>query len=45
MKVNHVIVAIFYVVNMSVNTIRENKVLAKISEVTVIKRVTLEKFS
>ena len=35
MKVNHVIVAIFYVANMSFNAIRENKILAKISEFTV----------
>ena len=32
MKVNHVIVANFYVANMSLNAIRENKILAKISE-------------
>ena len=36
MKVNHVIVAIFYVANMSFNAIRENKILAKIFEFTVI---------
>ena len=35
MKVNHVIDAIFYVANMSFNDIRENKILAKISEFTV----------
>ena len=35
MKVNHVIVAICYVANMSFNTIREIKILAKISEFTV----------
>ena len=35
MKVNHVIVANFYVANMSFNTIREHKILAKISEFTV----------
>ena len=36
MKVNHVIVAIFYVANMSFNALCENKILAKISEFTVI---------
>ena len=35
MKVNHVIVANFYVTNKSFNTIRENRILAKISEFTV----------
>ena len=35
MKVNHVIVAKFYVANMSFNAIRENKILAKIPEFTV----------
>ena len=35
MKVNHVIVANFYVTNMSFNAICENKILAKISEFTV----------
>ena len=30
------IVAIFYVTNMSFNTIRENKILTKISEFTVV---------
>ena len=35
MKVNHVIVANFYVANMSFNAIRENKILAKIFEFTV----------
>ena len=30
MKVNHVIVANFYVANMSFNVIRENKILTKI---------------
>ena len=35
MKVNHAIVGIFYVANMSFNAIRENKILAKISEFTV----------
>ena len=35
MKVNHVIVANFNVANMSFNAIRENKILAKISEFTV----------
>ena len=39
MKVNHVIVANFYVTNMSFNAIRENKVLAKISKFTVKKKV------
>ena len=32
MKKNHVIIVIFYVANMSFNDIRENKILAKISE-------------
>ena len=36
MKVNHVIVANFYVANMSFNAILENKIIAKISEFTVI---------
>ena len=35
MKVNHVIVANFYVANMSFNAIRENKILAKTFEFTV----------
>ena len=35
MMVNHVIVANFYIANMSFNTIRENKILMKISELTV----------
>ena len=35
MKVTHVIVAICYDANMSFNTIRENNILAKISELTV----------
>ena len=35
MKVNCVIVANFYGANMSFNAIRENKMLAKISEFTV----------
>ena len=35
MKVNHVIVASFYVANMSFNAIRENTFLANISEFTV----------
>ena len=39
MKVNHAIVANFYVANMSFNTIRENKILAKISEFTVFARL------
>ena len=40
MKVNHVIVAIFfYVANMSFNAIRENRILAKISEFTVIQEI------
>ena len=34
MKVNHVIVANIYVSNMSFNAIRENKILANISEFT-----------
>ena len=36
MKVNCIVVAIFYVANMSFNAIRENKILAKISEFTVL---------
>ena len=35
MKVNHTIVANFYVANMSFNAIRENKILAKTCEFTV----------
>ena len=35
MKVNHVNGLNFYVANISVNTIRENKILTKISEFTV----------
>ena len=35
MAINHFIVANFCVANMSFNTIRENKILAKISEFTV----------
>ena len=35
MKVNHAIVANFDVANMSLNTIRENKIIAKISELKV----------
>ena len=35
MKVNHVIVANFYIADMSFNTIRDNKIAAKISEFTV----------
>ena len=35
MKVNHVMIGNFYVANMSFNAIRENKILAKISEFTV----------
>ena len=34
-EVNHVIVANFYIANMSFNTFRENKILANISEFTV----------
>ena len=34
-KVNHVLVANFIVANMYFNAIRENKILAKISEFTV----------
>ena len=36
MKVNHVIVANVHVANMSFNAIRENKILAKISEFTIV---------
>ena len=36
MKVYHVIVANFYVANMSLNAILENKIIAKISEFTVL---------
>ena len=39
MKANHVIVANFYVTNMSFNTIRENEILAKISEFIVLVRI------
>ena len=39
MKVNHVMIANFYVANMSFNAIRENKILAKISEFTVVRRL------
>ena len=35
-KVNHAIVTIFNVANTSFNAVRENKILAKISEFTVI---------
>ena len=35
MKVNHVIVANFYIADMSFNAIRDNKIAAKISEFTV----------
>ena len=35
MKLYHVIVANFYVANLSLNAIRENKILPKISEFTV----------
>ena len=35
MKVNYVIVANFYVANMSFNAILENTIIAKISEYTV----------
>ena len=35
MKVNHVIVADFYIANMYFNAVRKNKILAKISESTV----------
>ena len=34
--VSHALVAIFNVANMSFNAIRENKILAKISEFTVM---------
>ena len=37
MKVNHVKVENVYLANMSLNTIHENKILAKISEFTVLK--------
>ena len=36
-QVNHAFVAILTVTNMSFDTIRENKILAKISEFTVYK--------
>ena len=36
MKVNHVIVANFYVANMSFNTIPKNKIPAKTSKFTVL---------
>ena len=41
MKVNYVIVANFYVTNMSFNAIRENKIISKISEFTVVGHVGL----
>ena len=34
MKVNNVIIANFYIANVSFSAIRENKILAKISEFT-----------
>ena len=33
---SYIVVANFYVANMSINTIRENKILANISEYTVV---------
>ena len=41
MKVNHVMIANFYVANMSFNAIRENKILAKISEFTVTSNILM----
>ena len=41
MKVNHVIVANFNVANMTFNAIRENKILAKISEFTVVSTLSV----
>ena len=41
MKVNPIIVANFYVANMSVNAFRENKILAKISNSTVSDTVSI----
>ena len=35
MKVNHVIVANFYIANMSFTAISQNKILVKISEFTI----------
>ena len=43
MKVNHVIIANFYVANMYFNAIRENKILAKISEFTVCLQLLIER--
>ena len=42
MKVNHVIVAIFYIANMSFNAIHENKFLTKNSEFTVYENKLFE---
>ena len=39
-KVNHAFVAIFNVANTSFNAILENKILAKISEFSVLKTLT-----
>ena len=36
LQVNHALVVIFHVTNLSFNAIRENKILAKISEFTVL---------
>ena len=36
MKVTHVIVTNFHVANMSFNAISENKIIAKISKITVL---------
>ena len=41
MKVNHVVVANFYVANMSFHAIREYEILTKISEFTVPHRTML----
>ena len=40
--VNHALVANFNVANMSFNAIRENKILAKISEFTVFDETLIE---
>ena len=42
MKVNHAKFANFNVTNMSFNTIRENKILAKISEFTVVTHFSIQ---
>ena len=41
-KVNHAIVVIFEVANMPFNAIRDNKILAKISQFTVVHAVKMQ---